>query len=48
MGLDMYLMKRKKLTKEEQNEINFLTERRNQIDNENQKEYDKIISLMIQ
>ena len=48
MGLDMYLMKRKKLTKEEQNEINFLTERRNQIDNENQKEYEKIISLMIQ
>ena len=48
MGLDMYLMKRKKLTKEEQNEMNFLIERKNQIDNENQKEYDKIISLMIQ
>ena len=48
MGLDMYLMKRKKLTKEEQNEINFLIERKNQVDNENQKEYEKILSLMNQ
>ena len=48
MGLDMFLNKRKKLTKEEQNEINFLIERKNQIDNENQKEYEKILSLMNQ